>query len=174
MTFWWNCAFQVPDGATMALVLTKYHLHDSHDYMPGESEYFSHKCNKCSYIHDLWPTHMHIFLTDNKSKWTGNDTVSLCIMLWFTGGVMELHFSVAHPIRDPSTRWWRGGRSETLASGEGQRGVRTAKAQERQCKRAGRWASQGNPWDLPHTTAIHEGKNVSQIIPVMLWIIFTI
>lgn len=31
---------QVPDGATVALVPrnTKHHLHDSHDYMPGESE----------------------------------------------------------------------------------------------------------------------------------------
>lgn len=31
---------QVPDGATVALVPrnTKHLLHDSHDYMPGESE----------------------------------------------------------------------------------------------------------------------------------------
>ncbi|TWW56358.1 Plexin-B1 Semaphorin receptor SEP [Takifugu flavidus] len=28
--------YKVPDGATMALVLSKHHLHDSHDYMPGE------------------------------------------------------------------------------------------------------------------------------------------
>lgn len=169
----------------MALVLIKHHLHDSHDYRPGESE----SLNKFTYLHTLmctsvisatsvaaWVTydqHISIFFLTDESKWTGNDTVSLCIMLWFTGGGVELLFFVAHPIRDPNTRWWRGGRSETLASGEGQRGVRTAKAQERQCKGAGRWASQGNPWDLPHTTAIHEGKNVSQI-PVILWIIFTI
>lgn len=37
---------QVPDGATVALIprSTKNHLHDSHDYMPGESEsVFTHK-----------------------------------------------------------------------------------------------------------------------------------
>lgn len=36
------CVTQVPDGATVALVPrnTKHHLHDSHDYMPGESRLF--------------------------------------------------------------------------------------------------------------------------------------
>lgn len=45
---------QVPDGATVALVPrnTKHHLHDSHDYMPGESEpqFFV----DCAQIHHLY------------------------------------------------------------------------------------------------------------------------
>lgn len=36
---------QVPDGATVALVPrnNKHHLHDSHDYMPGESKSQIHR-----------------------------------------------------------------------------------------------------------------------------------
>lgn len=36
----------------MALVLSKHHLHDSHDYMPGESE----SLNKFTYLHTLMCT----------------------------------------------------------------------------------------------------------------------
>ena len=40
----WFLSSQVPDGATVALVPrnVKHHLHDSHDYMPGESERICH------------------------------------------------------------------------------------------------------------------------------------
>lgn len=86
--------------------------------------------------------------------------VALCIhvMVDWSGDI-----PVANLIRDPSTRWWRGGRNETLASREGQWGVRTAQAQERQREGTGGWESQGNPWDLPHTAALHEGKRVNHV-----------
>lgn len=74
---------------------------------------------------------------------------------------MELNVTAAHAIRDPGTGWWRGGWSETLASGEGHWGVRTPQAQEGQCEGAGGWESQSNPWDLPHKTALHEGRSVN-------------
>lgn len=45
-----------------------------------------------------------------------------------------------------------------MASGESQRGVGAAQAQERQCEGEGRREGQGHPRDLPHTTALHEGK----------------
>lgn len=74
---------------------------------------------------------------------------------------MELNVSAPHPIRDASAGWWRGGWCETLASRKGQWGVGTAQAQERECEGTGGWESQGNPRDLPHTTALHEGRSVS-------------
>lgn len=57
---------QVPDGATVALVPrnTKHHLHDSHDYMPGESE--SHFFMDCKHTEDMHAQIHHLDDLDNR------------------------------------------------------------------------------------------------------------